>query len=120
MSQTGILYIYIYLWNATTIIYSDKSLCSFDKQMQLFVSITFCLNVVMSCQFDMHSSGQKNIYMCVSGFPDPKHFIVNCEQSVVKFAGNGEKCIEKCNFYIKYFDKIKFYADRPYLDFFQS
>ena len=24
---------------------------------------------------------------------------------------NGEKCIEKCNFYIKYFDKIKCYAD---------
>ena len=46
--------------------------------------------------------------------PDPKHFIVNCEQNVVKFA---EKCIEKCNFYIKYFDKIKCYADRPYLVF---
>ena len=48
---------------------------------------------------------------------DPKHFIVNCEQNFVKFAGNGEKCIEKCNFYIKYFDKIKFYTDRPYLVF---
>ena len=40
--------------------------------------------------------------------PDPKHFVVNCEQNVVKFA---EKCIEKCNFYIKYFDKIKCNAD---------
>ena len=49
--------------------------------------------------------------------PDPKHFIVNCEQNVVKFAG---KCIEKCSFYIKYFDKIKCYANWPYLVFFQS
>ena len=30
---------------------------------------------------------------------------------------NGRKCIEKCNFYIKCFDKIKCYADRPYLVF---
>ena len=30
---------------------------------------------------------------------------------------NGGKCIEKCNFYIKYFDKIKCYSDRPYLVF---
>ena len=30
---------------------------------------------------------------------------------------NGGKCIEKCDFYIKYFDKIKCYADRPYLFF---
>ena len=29
-------------------------------------------------------------------YPDPKHFIVNCEQNVVKFMG---KCIEKCNFW---------------------
>ena len=57
----------------------------------------------------------KKIYVCVSRFcPDPKHFIVNCEQNVVKFTGNSEKYIEKCNFYIKYFDK-KCYADRPYL-----
>ena len=33
---------------------------------------------------------------------------------MVKFAGKG---IEKCNFYIKYFDKIKCYADRSYLFF---
>ena len=50
--------------------------------------------------------------------PDPKHFIVKCEQNVVKFAEKmGEKCIDKCNFYIKYFDKIKCYADRLYLVF---
>ena len=30
---------------------------------------------------------------------------------------NSGKCIEKCNFYIKYFDKVKCYADRPYLNF---
>ena len=30
---------------------------------------------------------------------------------------NGEKCIEKYNFCIKYFGKIKCYADRPYLFF---
>ena len=58
------------------------------------------------------------IYMCVCVFqvsrpylgfcPDPKHFIVNCEQNVVKFAGNEQKCIEKCSFNIK---------DRPYLGF---
>ena len=30
---------------------------------------------------------------------------------------NGEKCIEKCNFCIKYFDKIECYADRRYLVF---
>ena len=34
--------------------------------------------------------------------------------------GNGGKCIEKCNFYIKYFDKIKCYANQPYLVFFRS
>ena len=30
---------------------------------------------------------------------------------------NRGKCIEKCNFYIKCFNKIKCYADRPYLVF---
>ena len=29
----------------------------------------------------------------------------------------GGKCIEKCNFYVKYFDKIICYAYRPYLVF---
>ena len=29
---------------------------------------------------------------------------------------NAGKCSEKCCFYIKYFDKIKCYADRPYHD----
>ena len=33
------------------------------------------------------------------------------------FGGNGGKCIEKCNFYIKYFDKIKCYNNQPYLVF---
>ena len=52
-------------------------------------------------------------------WPDPKHFIVNCEQNIVKFDGKWGKYrpMEKCNFYIKYFDKIKCYADRPYLVF---
>ena len=27
--------------------------------------------------------------------PNPKHFIVNCEQNVVKFPGKWGKCIEK-------------------------
>ena len=44
----------------------------------------------------------------------PKHFTVKCEQNIVKYA---EKCSEKCNFYIKYFDKIKCFAGRPYLAF---
>ena len=52
--------------------------------------------------------------------PNPKHFIVNCKQNVLKFAGKWGKCIEKCNFYIKYFDKIKCYADRSYLVFFRA
>ena len=30
---------------------------------------------------------------------------------------NGGKCIEKYNFFVKYFDKIQCYADRPYLVF---
>ena len=34
--------------------------------------------------------------------------------------GNGRKCIEKCNFYIKYFDKIKCYVNQPYLVFFRA
>ena len=51
--------------------------------------------------------------------PDPKHFIVNCEQNTVKFAEkNGRKCIGKCKFYIKYFNKIKCYGDQPYLVFY--
>ena len=49
--------------------------------------------------------------------PDPKHFIVNCEQILSNLLENWGKCIKKCNFYVKYFDKIKCYADRPYLVF---
>ena len=48
----------------------------------------------------------KRKYMCFR-FPDPKHFIVNCDQNIVKYGG---KCSEKYDFYIKYFDK-------PYLAF---
>ena len=33
---------------------------------------------------------------------------------------SGEKFIEKCNFYIKYFDRIKCYSDQPYLVFFSE
>ena len=33
--------------------------------------------------------------------PDPKHFIVNCEQNAVKLRKNGEKYIEKYNFHVK-------------------
>ena len=39
-------------------------------------------------------------------WPDPKHF-VNCEQIIVKYAENREKCSEKCNIYLKYVDKIE-------------
>ena len=60
-------------------------------------------------------SWPKKKYICVFqvsrpylGFcPNPKHFKVNCEQNVVKFA-------KKCNFCIKYFDKIKCYVDHTY------
>ena len=38
---------------------------------------------------------------------DPKHFTVKCEQNIVKILENGGKCSEKCNFFIKSFDKIK-------------
>ena len=46
-------------------------------------------------------------------FADPKHFIVNCEENVIKFAGKWGKMFETCKFYVKYFDKIKCNADRP-------
>ena len=67
----------------------------------------------------------KKIYECVSqvsrpyqGFcPDPKHFIVNCGENVVKFAGKWGKMYWKIQFYIKCFEKIKCYAGRPYLVF---
>ena len=61
----------------------------------------------------------KSINMCVfqvsrpylGFYPDPEYFIVS------KMSNLWEKCFIKCNFYIKYFDKIKCYADRPYLVF---
>ena len=49
--------------------------------------------------------------------PNPKHFIVNFEENTVKMLKNQVKYSEKCNIYIKYFCKIKCYADRPYLVF---
>ena len=49
--------------------------------------------------------------------PNPKHFIVNLSKMLSDLLKNGGKCIEKCKFYIKYFDKIKYYADRLYLVF---
>ena len=56
--------------------------------------------------------------MCVSGYPPyPNHFIVNFEENTVKNAEKSGKYSEKCNIYIKYFCKIKCYADRPYLVF---
>ena len=70
--------------------------------------------------------GKKNI--CVFqvsrpylGFcPDPKYFILKREHNLLNVLENGGKCCEKCSFYIKYFDKIKCYADRPYLVFFRA
>ena len=81
-----------------------------------------CLSVLNLYFVNLNKA--KKIYICVFqvsrpylGFcPDPKHFIVNCEQNVVKFAGKLGKCIEKCNFFLKYFE-IKCFADRPYLVF---
>ena len=53
---------------------------------------------------------KKYIYMCVSGFPTlprflprPKHFIVNCEQSVVKFAEKWRKMNRKTQFLYQIF-----------------
>ena len=91
-----------------------------------------CLQTVCVVKHDvftvliLFSLMPKKNYMCVfqvsrpylGDCPDPKHFIGNCEQNVAKFAENERKCIEKCNFYIKYLDKMKCYADRPYLFFF--
>ena len=42
------------------------------------------------------------------------------KRKIVKFVGKWGKCIEKRNSYLKYFDKIKCYADRPYLVFFRT
>ena len=52
--------------------------------------------------------------MGVSGFrpylgfcPDPEHFIVNCEQNIVKYADKMVENVVKMQFLYKYFDKIK-------------
>ena len=51
--------------------------------------------------------------------PDPKHFIVNCEQNIIKYAnmlengagevgrGGGVNVLKNAIFHIKYFDKTK-------------
>ena len=57
--------------------------------------------------------------------PDPKHFIVNFEQNIVKYAenmggggrggvcgGEGGMYSEECNIYINYVNKIKQVAQR--------
>ena len=74
--------------------------------------------------WNIKSQIQKNIYrVCVfqvsqpylGFYPDPNHYIVNCEQNV-KFPNKWGKMYWKMQFLcIKYFDKIKCYADRPYL-----
>ena len=59
--------------------------------------------------------------------PNPKHSTANRKQNAASPTPNIplqtesktlpaplEKCIERCNFYIKYFDKIKPHANRPY------
>ena len=57
-------------------------------------------------------------YICVFQVSRPYLALAKCCQICWKMV---KKCIEKCNFYmymyIKYFDKIKCYADRPYLVF---
>ena len=59
---------------------------------------------------------QKKKYVCFR-CPDLKHFIVNLSKMLSILLKNSEKFIEKCNFYIRYFDKIKCYSDQPYLVF---
>ena len=49
---------------------------------------------------------QKNICLFISGFPvcpNPKHFIVNCEQNVVKYAETWGKMYWKMQFLYKMF-----------------
>ena len=63
------------------------------------------------------NSGQKKKNICVSGFPTLNILLWIVSKILSNLLKNGKKCIEKCNFYMKYFDKIKCYADRPYLFF---
>ena len=55
--------------------------------------------------------GQKNIHVCVFQISRPYLgfcLTLNILMCIVsKMLENGGKCIEKCSFYVKYFDKIK-------------
>ena len=69
------------------------------------------------------SLGQKK-HICVFqvsrlylGFAPTLNILLWIVSKMSNLLENEEKCTEKCNFYIKYFDKIKCYADRPYLVF---
>ena len=65
------------------------------------------------------------VFMCFQvsrpylGFATTLNILLWIVSKMSNLLENGEKCIEKCNFYIKYFDKIKCYADRLYLVFFR-
>ena len=67
---------------------------------------------------------KKYIYVCFR-IPDPTSIFAPTlnillwivSKLLSNLLKNGEQCIEKCNFFIKYFDEIKCYADRPYLVF---
>ena len=54
-------------------------------------------------------SAKKNIYVFqvsrryLAFCPDPKHFIMNCEQNIVKFAEKWEKMYWKMQFLYKIF-----------------
>ena len=71
------------------------------------------------------ASGVFQVSQPYLGFrPDPKHFILNCEENVVKFAGKWGKICWKMQFLYKIFwtkkkkkERKKSYADRPYLVF---
>ena len=67
----------------------------------------------INCMGDAIILAQAALYL---GFcSDPKHFIVS--KILLNLLKNGRTCNVKWNFDIKYFDKIKCYADRPYLVF---
>ena len=69
----------------------------------------------------------KKIYMCVSGFPtlprffpDSKHFIVNYEQNVVKYAGKWGKKYWKMQFLYKIFWQNKMLCGPTIPSFFRA
>ena len=48
---------------------------------------------------------------------DPKPFIVNVEENIVKYAEKWGKSSEKCNIYIKYFTTIpSFFSEVKWLN----